>query len=303
MAKTHRISEIKSSEINAMFPELPGYEAEWAPVYWEPIMLSGERITALVAAVSQAGEMMVDVVLRPGVLKVLYPGQHKKALNLLLLVKESLEDYLHTEGRLEGWTCPLSGFYMGDIFPGLSTSISGIIAQAKPLCSSLSGAIDLDQYERPDSSEYESHEKWRGSIKGRVKEMLPRLGDCFAKSFVIMEGARKTDIDFVGPRLAANFGRIVPGNLSRSLRDAKAQVLDLAALRDQMTAVNNNEKFMLMIWAPSRVVDGHKKKQIDNSLEACLELESEAMKVGLSVESFGSSDQVARKICEIEVAA
>ena len=58
-----------------VFPELPEYFSLWSPIYWEPILLSNERICALISAKGSDGSSITQLVLREDILKILFPDK------------------------------------------------------------------------------------------------------------------------------------------------------------------------------------------------------------------------------------
>lgn len=282
--------------------KLPSYKAHWIPVFWEPIPLSGERLTALIAVLGEDGNASVRVVIRDDVIKVLYPTQSENVADFLRWVADDLLRHLTGKTSLEGWQLPATGFHLGPISPSLSDGVEDVFEQAIPTCSSLS-APDLYHEMQPEKSYFLSQDRWRQAIRTLVVQGLPRLENCFNKPFVVSDGARATKIDFIGARLAANFGSVSPSQLSRSVRDAKSQILDLAILRDQEALLPPAEAFKMMLWLPQLENDFVlTDMQAKNISEAFLEMQGEGRRLGLAVNSYGNASEAAKDIFEAEMA-
>lgn len=126
------------------FPRLPAYQARWAPVYWEPIRGSGERLTALIGAVGADGAVEVIQSIRPDALNGMYGAKAKNAQGFLTLGLSSLRQHLETFREFSGWTAPISGFSLGSVFEARSDTLSGVFRQAIQLSASLSALDNAD---------------------------------------------------------------------------------------------------------------------------------------------------------------
>lgn len=267
-------------------------------------MLSGERITSHIAAMGVDGAVRVHLVLRPDVLKVLFPTQQKKASNMLQWISESLEEHIRISQEIPSWDSPMTGFYVGSVYPALGTNIDAVVQNAIPLSASLASLSGATRSEEERENDHAiSLLDLRSGIRRRAVELMPRLEDCFGKQVLVVQGSKKIDIDFIGRNLVANFGRLLPVALSRVLRDCKAQVLDLASIRDKSSLIASDEKYRMMVWCPDASDYPFKEKQIQNLNEAFLQLEGEGDKVGLRVEKYRSTNQMVEDICRFEVAA
>jgi hypothetical protein len=287
---------------NQVFPELPFYEGKWSPIYWEPILLSGERLTVFVAAIGADGHAVVKVILRDDILKVLFPENYSQVSDLLSWASDDLLVHLSEVGSCDSWDAPITGMFVGEEYPALSTDVYGIILQAIPMCSSL-GSLKLVEDKIESKLEVLSQDRWSSDIRASVLQSLPRLEPCFNRQYVVSKGARATQIDFMGARLVANFGRIIPNQISRSLKDAKAKILDLAVLRDDKSLIQCDETFRVMVWRP-QVEQNYALTEAQGKTinEALLELEGESRALALSMSSYSTAQIAALEICQAEVA-
>lgn len=282
------------------FSDLPTPDSElalWAPVYWEPILLSGERLTAIVVAVGANQTISVVRCIREDVLKALFPTNYVHALSLLNWIASSLEQHLVNAGSLSEWEPPLTGFYMGEIYQAFTSNTQDLPHQVIPLCSSLSVA-DLSSATNVKTAYEISLDRLRASIKQSVVTSSPHLKDCFGKQILIIDGARKPTIDFIGNRTAANFARLGTSNLGRYIKDTKAQILDLVTYKERATLVKE-DLYALLVWRPQGL-DVKQAKQLE---EAFLEIEGESNHFGLDVIPFSDPREAAQAISAAERAA
>lgn len=285
------------TSIDSAFPELPQYLAVWAPIYWEPILFSNERICSLIAVKGMDGDSIIDIVLREDILKALYPEKHSDVQNILSWVRDSLEYNFSTGGDFSDWEPPLSGFHLGDIQTSHNIDLIQTFKSAIPLCASFASKNFVQEHKITKAGDL-NLDVWRRSIKNAAIISLPRLKDCFDKKFSIVAGARQTNIDFVGNQLACNFSRLNTNQLSRCIKDSKAQILDLAALRDHMYKLRTEETFELLVWRPKNQANNTQTKNIN---EALLELTGEADRFELIVRAFDNPSSAAQHICSSEL--
>jgi hypothetical protein len=278
------------------FPELPGYFSLWIPIYWEPILASSERVCALIAAKGDDGSSITQIVLREDILKALYPAKFREALDILQWIKSSMEFHLSMCGDFEDWEPPMSGFFKGITRSSNSVDLTQCIETAVPMCASFASSNFISNHNITKPGDV-NLDVWKRSIKDAVIVSSPRLKDCFDRKFNVVQGARTTTIDFVGNNLVCNFSRVNNSQLSRCVKDSKAQILDLVASRDFLSSLKSEEQFELVLWRPSKNLTGSQLKTIQ---EAVLELEGEANKFELKVISYGDPRSAALDICRKE---
>jgi hypothetical protein len=170
------------SEKKLSFPRLPTYAAEVTPVYWEPVMGSGERLTALIAAIGKDGKVSVITTISPSTLKILYESQSGSALHILSWVAESLKVHLTNSGSISGWKPPLSGISFEEKADLLGDDIGDILHQAKMLYSSLYTS------ERSDAEEEAFMSLNNEKLRHLVLDNIRRKEGIRADSFIVDGG-------------------------------------------------------------------------------------------------------------------
>lgn len=116
--------------VGLRFPDWPTYRARYARVVWEPVLGSGERLTALIGARGADGRIKVIQAIRPAVLEAAFGARSANACGLLRLVGESLGDHLKRCGEFTGWTPPLDGFWVEAPVDALGDDLDGVLRQA-----------------------------------------------------------------------------------------------------------------------------------------------------------------------------
>lgn len=146
-----------------VFPSLPAFAAQASHIFWEPVIGSGERITAAVALRDGAGEVRVINLLSPEVLSLLYRGQGVNASGLLGMMADSLKRHLRKTSDLSDWRAPISGFTAQPMRDFVGHSAEDILDQVAGLHSSLYKAKAPQKAERQPTHKDET-------IRRRVKE-------------------------------------------------------------------------------------------------------------------------------------
>ena len=100
--------------------------------------------------------------------------------------------------------------------------------------------------------------------------------------------------------MACNFSRLNTSQLSRCIKDSKAQILDLVALRDHMYKLRAKEEFELLVWRPKDKLTGVQTKNIS---EALLELAGEGDRFELRIRDYVNPKDAAQHICRKETSA
>jgi hypothetical protein len=146
-----------------VFPPLPAFAAQASHIFWEPVIGSGERITAAVALRDGAGEVRVINLLSPEVLSLLYRGQGVNASGLLGMMADSLKRHLRKTSDLSDWRAPISGFTAQPMRDFVGHSAEDILDQVAGLHSSLYKAKAPQKAQRQPTHKDET-------IRRRVKE-------------------------------------------------------------------------------------------------------------------------------------
>lgn len=119
------------------FPEEPKCKGKWVPIYIEPVINSGERLTIAIVAITFKDYRIYPTLSNPELLKAMYGVHGDDLLSQIDWVLESYEKHVIVKGVLDSWEPPLSGIFMGNISSARSKDIDGIVRQGVSMCSSL----------------------------------------------------------------------------------------------------------------------------------------------------------------------
>ena len=221
-----------------IFPELPTYSAKWVPIYFEPILFSGEKITIAVGVKGADGAIRVAQVLRENILTCMYGKKSKNAQSIIDWSVKSLEDHLNSQGNFEDWKAPFEGISIGDVHEALDDDIQGVIYQGMRTSSSLSY---LDE---------PLHKK---SMRTEIRDMIIKkhetLAPCFNKKIKLTNSNFVTTFNFAHSKYISNFGALSYKHLPASVSGAKAKILDLQAHKI-FDPEKSFEKYELILRTP-----------------------------------------------------
>lgn len=283
-------------ELLKLIPEEPGYKAIWTPIYFEPIMGSGEQLTIAVAALDQDGVYKIKQAIRPHVIKAMYGNKSDQFNSLIELIISSLSFHLEKNKTFNNWVTPMQGVRLGKIKNAVSTDMIGILRQAVILTASLSS---LDFYSSDDEMEqYSSENTWSKQVKEVVVNKHPSLDVYFNRQFKVVSEARAAKIFFLSDRSAFNTERLRPSNISVDLDKNKARLLDLFAVKDYDIFTRNTHE--LIVYRPLDDDPTYSKNQIKILKDALLTLEEVGDKHSIIVTPVTSPLQAYQRIIKAE---
>lgn len=266
-----------NSMIFNYFPILPNYSAEWAAIYLEPRMGSGERITIGIAAIDQKYNVKIEPVFGEEQLECLFSGKNKQLLDVIECCFDSLKKHLEMTHSFETWSPPFSnGVYLGNKRKGIGQDMSHILKQGLELCASFYLPNTKEKVKKTQS------EKLTDLIRQEVQNKSPELFQKFSKQVSISNKAnKKIRIDFLGQNYIANFGSLHSKKLSESLRDARNKLWLLSCVNDKNREQNLISNFIvpkaeLILSRPSDTDLNYEEKQLEKIREYTLELSEEA---------------------------
>ena len=233
------------------FPEMPTYSGYWQPIYFEPVLGSGERITIAVVAIGNTGEFQVIQAIRTELLECLYGNRASHIHSMINLVIASSHKCISKYKNLLEWQAPFSGLILGEGVQALDKDLNGIVRQAIQFSSSLSSlAIDAerDDDEQVQPRKYAS--QFATNIQKELKIINPSLNDCFNQKIKVSGSDVMTSYGFMNELYASNFGLLLPTRMSTSLNSVKAKIFDIEALK-KSNYLMMPEHFEMIIGTPS----------------------------------------------------
>lgn len=115
------------------FPPLPKYKGFWFPIYWTPIPGSGERLTAMIFARGEDGQVCMRRTIRDDVLDAAFGIEKARSLRQLFdYVENTLPAWMGAKERnpaMADSDTPATGFYLGPARDGAADNIRQLAAQ------------------------------------------------------------------------------------------------------------------------------------------------------------------------------
>jgi hypothetical protein len=229
------------------FPELPSYEAEWAAVYMEPIVQSGERLTIGVVAFDgaiSAGRLAIS----EKALNCLYGDSADGMQHMMEMALQRAQAHAAT-GFSGNFTAGMHGVSIGPKRSGIGNDLEDILQQATSLTSSLCSLHQDDEAtDTHDRSTY-----WR-RLQVEMKRINPGLTSYFGKPVPVTIRGSEISLacDYYSSRLAVNIAALQPGNRLGHLFDsASSRIFRLEQLKQHDSLIGNDQRGSLMLVTPT----------------------------------------------------
>lgn len=301
---------ISFDSLLSSLPPAPTYPGQWAPIYLEPMMASGESLTIAVAARGRNSECRVCPAIRPHVLDAMFGQKSAGVGKIIALACSSLQRHLQDNGSFEGWAPPVSGMRVGRVRETVSSDILGLLRQAVALTASLAAMdLDVDDEEADEVSDVvqgdtgSKRDPWPKQFESAVLGKSPRLSGYFNATFHVSERARPSKIFYLSERVALNTGKLIPGsNLSSMLERNKARLLDLLTVRDRDDRMIPRAHYELVVFRPGFEDPTYSERQVDSLKRSIEALEEAGDKHSLRVQTVESAEQAAERLFAAEAA-
>lgn len=284
--KTHNIRNLKQKSPRS----------SWAPVLFEPIPGSEERLTIAVAAIDADGDYRCQATINPKAAKTVFQGTSGFVKDVVSVTIDSCESFLGSNGNLNAWEPPLDGVYLGKVQDVDISSLDELISFAAPFASFLySGSLDNETRR----SVNENVRKWDAQVKSIILSANTNLEHNFNVRVYLGNHDMPALFTFLSPSFAANLTSLTPGNLKRQLEDARAKLWSLHLLADAPNYLFRPEVRELL--AGVGVAQDHPKRPLVT--EAVEELRDEAERRDIAVTQVNSAQTAAQHILDKALAA
>lgn len=289
------------------------HRGKWRAIYLEPMVGSGERLCIGIVA-QDADRAILAGVEQLDRLACVY-GEAAAAfvfasqVALRSVEKRACQDGLES---LSNWTSCMDGLQFGKVQLGAGESLEDIAHTGLMQCASLQlRAQKIDEEEQGVAASA------RGATDhtSRRLELLvrdfavgkrPGLEANFGKLFRVAENARPTRIGYIGTRIAANFGIVVPGHIGPLVNVAKAKLWDLSTLKsnknDDMFPGAEQIDFELLLHSVSYDSPLYSERQLVQVEAALLALREEADKASIRCRTMYSPEEIANFLLQKEAA-
>jgi hypothetical protein len=279
------------------FPRAPSIEGAWMPIFLEPIIGSGEKIAVAIACTADRNRKLVSKIIPDGTLRCMYGVYAEKVRALVELITVSISDHLSTEHSLSGWIPPFGGVQAGPVFPGQGDDLHEIISQAAAMVSSLSRPHELLLAQ--GGAEAEGHEdRWEKQIESAVSAKAPALTQSFGMTQDLGKIHAKIRFSFMTATYAANFGLIVPTNLSSSFIRSKAKLMDLYILKNAQMLLKQGT-IELILGTPHMDDRSLSNLLLRRVIETIEQMESHAAGEGVGIVRTESPEDAAAHILKM----
>lgn len=265
----------------------PSYRANWAPVYFEPITGSGERITVAVVLSDDAGFEVTRTV-RDEVLKALYGSQRAHLSQMIDFVLGALQ----SQSGNSTLSIPLTGFSLGRWHEASSRSERyGILRQAVYRSCSLASLDHLDAQE-DESIAQEGAKQWQVQVRESVILQRPELANNFNQDVAIISNGLPPRIGFLYDGRAANFATLRPNGLSASVGTVRGKLYELLTIKREGFVSQG----AVILGAPREEDLTYGEKSLRASMRAITELMHEASEDGLDLLPAHSVSEAAEHV-------
>lgn len=288
------------------FPPLPALSAQGVAVFLEPVLGSGERLCVGVAARVDQQRHHVVPLLHTETAKCLVGVQADALLGLVQTGLDSLEHHLGSGAHWDSWKPPFHGLTLSQQAEGSVDSVEMMLRTLARNHSFLSAMADFSGVDAPMETlpEGNAEEDWVKRVRRIVEQRTPHLDGHFARRVTLFSETAPTRFDYLGARLVAQLGRLIPGaQLGRHLSLAKAKLWDLESLRDAgCDELMSADRFELLLYRPGDNDPSYADKQLENMRRALKTLEEAGDKQRLRVRPVETAEQAASLIIEAEAA-
>ncbi|KAA8731012.1 hypothetical protein F4V57_14260 [Acinetobacter qingfengensis] len=257
------------------FPDAPTYKAQWKPVYFEPIVNSGERITILIV-VKTGDNYAYYETLHESVIDNLYGSKSLPFKNLIKYIKSQIDK---NNGELNN--C-IEGVHDGSWSNASSLDAAGIARQGLKRTASL-GTLAMKELFNEEEKEQDVAElNWGNKIKQEFLKTHPAYEKSFNHSVAVSKNV-KIKCGFHSARYAAKFNVCTVKTISR----VKTSLMDLQILEDH----GQSNKLDLILFVPN--ADGLlvTKKMRDKMNEHILLLKEQCKDSTIEIVSCASEKQ------------
>jgi hypothetical protein len=274
------------------------YSAKWAPIYFEPVMGSGEKITVAIVAINDDGtEYKAVQAIRAQVIKAMYGSQHKNFSNIIEFIIDDINKHIETNGDFVNWKSSLHGAFLGSPKKSRAENMTGILRQAIQLTASLSSLTFNEQVKNINQNDI-----WSRQFKEQVIFSDRSLEKYFDAKFEIPNG-RPITLFYSSDKLATNTCKLLPATVNQDYEKNKAKLIDLDFVREQRVLNFKDKLYELIINKPSTLSDHTlSSKVVDNIETSFYNLSQMGRKMGIKVVDVPSAETASDYLIRQEAA-
>ena len=279
------------------------------PVYVEPLAYSGERLFVglIVQSSSGAKSFPLEGLRR---LQCVYGPAYRSLIAARDIALASLLEWVNQHGmeQVAEWTGPGDGIFAGSVLRTTTSSVAEAVRASFAEYSSIYEEPVAFAEQEPSARDERLASLTASRLEATVRDLVaavrPVMAPKFFQKFQVNDKARPMTLGFVGTKLVANFGLIVPQALSTRVSTAKARLWDLASAREGAEVgwfgpVDGQEFGLLLHHATDNDVQ-YSQRQLNSVREALVELEAEADKLDLRCRPIVGAQGIADHLMRAE---
>lgn len=279
------------------------------PVYVEPLAYSGERLFVGLVVQSKEGirSFPLESLRR---LHCVYGPAYRSLVVARDIALASLLEWVSNHGMngVSHWASPGDGIFAGNVLHTTASSLAEAVRASFTEFSSIyeepAAFMEAEPSQRDERLAGLTATRLEATVRDLVAAVKPELTQRFFQRFQVKENARPMTLGFVGNRLVANFGLIVPQVLSARVSNAKARLWDLASAREGIEAGwfgrGGIEEFSLLVHHATDNDVQYSRRQLNSVKEALAELEAEADKLDLRCQPIVGPQEIANRLLAAE---
>lgn len=266
--------------------------ATWTPIYWQPVMGSGERIMAG-ALVDFDNEITAHRLIRDDVLKTLY-GSSAKNLEKLLDTAFNLQQQMAQSIGLEKLP-ELMGLHQGTTHTTIANSRLEALRQAVLLYSSMCNMDVLDDANDEDKPIVnDANKRFLTEVRDFTAVSHPAYLNYFNRQSPLFSGGEPVKFGFLSEKTIVHFSVLHPIRQQQSVSAARAKLWELSGARDYIGTK------AAMIMAVPRFDDATLgSSQTETAKKNISEIEKEADKRDMRLYCVNTAPQGANQLIQL----
>ena len=272
-----------------------GVHTLWAPILFEPIAGSGERITIALAATNADGVHEFLRIADPETAKMYFRGQAGFVHDVVSVTLENCVAFLQSGRDFRDWEPPLQGVFVGDIQEVEASSLNDLLRLAAPM----SSFLYRDPLAAGQFSPRKTNVGWGIKVREKVLQANKRFSQNFNVPVYLGNHEAPAVFTFLNHCFAANLTTLRHNNLKRRLEDARAKLWALNLLADAPSYLFKPETRELLTGVDTPEDDA-KGDMIREAVEA---LNDEAQRRDITVVQVSSPEAAADRILSKAMAA
>jgi hypothetical protein len=274
--------------------QVPPLSGHWIPLYIEPIVGSGERLTIAIAFQVNNQKFEIKQVIRQEVIDGIFGSSASGFTGIVDAIVEYYKSKCESIQNISSVKPPFVGIIIGSLTPFYAADMNGIMFQAVTASASL-GSITFDLETESAIDDGKSSDRFASSIQLETVKASPILSPYFGRRLSVGNRGIQTKYGFVNGRYGANFGTISPAYVPQYANIIKARVLDLEALKLNCTE-EQPTNFGMIVLRPEKndlLISGKVHGKIDDTVH---HLEDLSMSIGIELIEVFSPVQAANHL-------